>query len=155
MNKEQLFEFHVRNNWFKISRYYNQVAAQYNMSFSWGFILLNIEREGTPSTALGPKMGMEPTSLSRTLKNMEENGLIRRQADSVDKRKSLVFLTEEGVEKRKMARDVVLNFNEKVYESLPKTKVKAFFEVMEKVDTILTDLLEDNKVFEKNGLKVK
>ncbi len=155
MNKEQLFEFHVRNNWFKISRYYNQVASQYNMSFSWGFILLNIEKEGTPSTALGPKMGMEPTSLSRTLKNMEENGLIRRQADSVDKRKSLVFLTEEGVEKRKMARDVVLNFNEKVYESLPKTKVKAFFEVMEKVDVILTDLLEDNKVFEKNGLKVK
>lgn len=155
MNKEQLFEFHVRNNWFKISRYYNQVAAQYDMSFSWGFIMLNIEKEGTPSTALGPKMGMEPTSLSRTLKNMEEKGLIRRESDALDKRKSLVFLTDEGVIKRKMARDVVLNFNEKVYESLPKTKVKAFFEVMEKVDVLLTDLLEDNKVFEKNGLKVK
>lgn len=153
MNKEQLFEFHVRNNWFKISRYYNQVAAQYNMSFSWGFILLNIEKEGTPSTSLGPKMGMEPTSLSRTLKNMEESGLIFRQSDAVDKRKSLVFLTDEGVEKRKMARDVVLSFNEKVYENLPKTKVKAFFEVMEKLDTILTDLLEDNRVYEKNGLK--
>ncbi|MFT5819500.1 MAG: DNA-binding MarR family transcriptional regulator [Crocinitomix sp.] len=155
MNKEQLFEFHVRNNWFKISRYYNQVASEYNMSFSWGFILLNIEKEGTPSTALGPKMGMEPTSLSRTLKNMEENGLIRRQSDSIDKRKSLVFLTEEGMVKRKVAKDVVLNFNEKVYESLPKTKVKAFFEVMEKVDVILTDLLEDKKVFEKSGLKEK
>ena len=155
MNKEQLFEFHVRNNWFKISRYYNQVASEHDMSFSWGFILLNIEREGTPSTALGPKMGMEPTSLSRTLKNMEENGLITRQADADDKRKSLVFLTEVGVVKRRVARDVVLNFNEKVYESLPKTKIKAFFEVMEKVDVILTDLLEDNKVFEKNGLKVK
>jgi len=153
MNKEQLFEFHVRNNWFKISRYYNQVAAEYNMSFSWGFILLNIEKEGTPSTALGPKMGMEPTSLSRTLKNMEESGLIFRKADEVDKRKSLVFLTEEGVVKRKLARDVVLGFNEKVYENVPKTKIKAFFEVMEKVDTILTDLLEDNRVFEKNGLK--
>ncbi|NOQ70804.1 MAG: MarR family transcriptional regulator [Crocinitomix sp.] len=155
MNKEQLFEFHVRNNWFKISRYYNQVAAGHNMSFSWGFILLNIEKEGTPSTALGPKMGMEPTSLSRTLKNMEENGLIRRQSDSDDKRKSLVFLTEEGMVKRKVAKEVVLNFNEKVYASLPKTKVKAFFEVMEKVDVILTDLLEDKKVLEKNVLKVK
>jgi DNA-binding MarR family transcriptional regulator len=143
MNKEQLFEFYVRNNWFKISRYYNQVASEYNMSFSWGFILINIEKEGTPSTSLGPKMGMEPTSLSRTLKNMEKCGLIYREQDKVDKRKSLVFLTKEGVEKRRVARDVVLEFNQKLYENLPKTKVKAFFEVMEKVDEYLTELLKE------------
>lgn len=151
MNKEQLFEFHVRNNWFKISRYYNQVAAKHGMSFSWGFVLLNIEKDGTPSTALGPKMGMEPTSLSRTLKNMENKGLIFRKSDAVDKRKSLVFLTDQGIEKRKVARDVVLGFNERLYETLPRTKVKAFFEVMEKVDHLLTDLLEDHKIVEKNG----
>ena len=145
MNKEQLFEFHVRNNWFKISRYYNQMAAKHDMSFSWGFILLNVEREGTPSTALGPKMGMEPTSLSRTLKNMEEKGLIYRQADSIDKRKSLVFLTEEGVEKRSIAKKVVLEFNQVLYDKLPKTKVKAFFEVMLKVDEHLNELLEEIK----------
>lgn len=153
MNKEQLFEFHVRNNWFKISRYYNQVAAQYNMSFSWGFILLNIEKGGTPSTALGPKMGMEATSLSRTLKNMEDSGLIFRQADKIDKRKSLVFLTPQGVERRKVAKEVVLNFNERVYDRFPKTKVKVFFEVMESLDELLTDLLEDHKVIEKNAVK--
>lgn len=143
MNKEQLFEFYVRNNWFKISRYYNQIAAEHDMSFSWGFILINIEKEGTPSTSLGPKMGMEPTSLSRTLKNMEERGLIYRKPDKVDKRKSLVFLTKEGIEKRRVARDVVLEFNQKLYKNLPKTKVKAFFEVMEKVDEYLTELLKD------------
>jgi DNA-binding MarR family transcriptional regulator len=145
MNKEQLFEFHVRNNWFKISRYYNQMAAKHDMSFSWGFILLNVEREGTPSTALGPKMGMEPTSLSRTLKNMEEKGLIYRQTDAIDKRKSLVFLTEEGVEKRAIAKKVVLEFNQALYDKLPKTKVKAFFEVMLKVDEHLNELLEEIK----------
>ena len=145
MNKEQLFEFHVRNNWFKISRYYNQMAAKYNMSFSWGFILLNVEKEGTPSTSLGPKMGMEPTSLSRTLKNMEEKGLIYRESDKIDKRKSLVFLTDDGVEKRKIAKQVVLEFNEELYKKLPKTKVKAFFEVMVKVDEYLNDLLEEIK----------
>ncbi len=145
MNKEQLFEFHVRNNWFKISRYYNQIAASHGISFSWGFILLNIEKKGTPSTSLGPKMGMEPTSLSRTLKSMEDNGLILRKADEHDKRKSLIFLTNEGLEKRKKARDVVVTFNEKLHGNLPKSKVKAFFDVMDKVDGILDELLEDNK----------
>jgi len=144
-NKEQLFEFHVRNNWFKISRYYNQAAAKYKMSFSWGFILLNVEKEGTPSTSLGPKMGMEPTSLSRTLKNMEDKGLIHRKADKVDKRKSLVFLTDDGIAKRKIARQVVLDFNERLYNSIPKSKVGAFFEVMVKVDELLNELLEEKK----------
>jgi DNA-binding MarR family transcriptional regulator len=116
------------------------------MTFSWGFILLNIEKEGTPSTSLGPKMGMEPTSLSRTLKNMEAKGLIYRINDLSDKRKSLVFLTDLGVEKRKIARDVVLNFNDRLYKSLTKSKVKAFFEVMTKVDEIMNVLLEDNKI---------
>jgi DNA-binding MarR family transcriptional regulator len=115
------------------------------MSFSWGFILLNVEKEGTPSTALGPKMGMEPTSLSRTLKNMEDKGLIFRKQDDKDKRKSLVFLTKEGIEARKSARDVVLGFNEQLYNQLPKTKVKAFFDVMERLDGILNGLLEEQK----------
>jgi len=145
MNKEELFEFHIRNNWFKISRYYNQIASDYKMSFSWGFILLNIEKEGTPSTALGPKMGMEPTSLSRTLKNMEETGLIVRKSDALDKRKSLVFLTNEGVEKRKIAKEVVVNFNKKLYKSISPSKVKSFFETMNKIDNILTELLEEQK----------
>jgi MarR family transcriptional regulator, organic hydroperoxide resistance regulator len=145
MNKEQLFEFHVRNNWFKISRYYNQVAAEHDMSFSWGFILLNVEKDGTPSTSLGPKMGMEPTSLSRTLKNMEDKGLISRKASTSDKRKSLVFLTKEGIEKRKIAKKVVLDFNEELYKKLPKTKVKAFFEVSYKIDAYLSSLLDVKK----------
>lgn len=145
MNKEELFEFHIRNNWFKISRYYNQMAADHNMSFSWGFILLNIEKEGTPSTSLGPKMGMEPTSLSRTLKNMEETGLITRKSDAFDKRKSLVFLTDSGMIKRKLAKEVVVDFNKKLYKSIPKAKVKSFFETMGKIDIILTELLEEQK----------
>lgn len=155
MNKEQLFEFHIRNNWFKISRYYNQVASEYNMSFSWGFILLNIEKEGTPSTSLGPKMGMEPTSLSRTLKNMEAAGIITRQQDKVDKRKSLVFLTPEGVERRKMARDVVLGFNQRFYEQISKSKVKAFFEVMQQLDDILSLMLDENRNPEKEEKKLE
>jgi len=145
MNKEELFDFHIRNNWFKTSRYYNQIGKTYDMSFSWGFIFLNIEKEGTPSTSLGPKMGMEPTSLSRTLKNMEDRGYIVRKSDNIDKRKSLVYLTDKGIDARKQAKEIVLNFNDKLYKSIPKTKVKSFFETMTKIDNILTELLDQQK----------
>ncbi len=115
------------------------------MTFSWGFILLNIEKEGTPSTSLGPRMGMEPTSLSRTLDTMEKKGLIYRKPDVSDKRKSLVFLTKDGLKKRTVSRDVVLEFNQLLYNKLPKAKVKAFFEVMNRLDKILNDLLGEMK----------
>lgn len=129
-----LVDFAIRHLWHKISRMYNQKANEYGMTMSIGFILLNIDKEGTPSTQLGPKMGMEPTSLSRTLKTMEEKGLIRREPGKVDKRKVLIFLTETGLEKRRMTRDFVYEFNNKMMESIPKGKLKTFFEVAQKLD---------------------
>ncbi len=143
MNKEELFEFHIRNNWFKISRYYNQLAAQFNTTFSWGFIILNIEKGGTPSTALGPKMGMESTSLSRTLKKMENDGVIVRKTDEIDRRKSLVFLTDKGIEMRRQVRSVVLDFNQKLYDHIPKEEIRAFFDTMQKVNELVSQLLDN------------
>lgn len=136
-NKEYLMDFAIRHLWHKISRMYNQKANEYGITISIGFILLNIDKEGTPSTQLGPKMGMEPTSLSRTLKTMEEKGLIRRQSDLQDKRKVLIFLTQEGIDKRRIAKHVVLDFNERLVSNIPKGKLKTFFEVAERLDTTI------------------
>jgi len=136
-NKEYLIDFAIRQLWHKISRMYNQKANTYGYTMSIGFILLNIDKEGTPSTQLGPKMGMEPTSLSRTLKTMEDNGLIRRESDEVDKRKVLIFLTQDGIDKRRIAKQVVLDVNERLLASIPKGKLKTFYQVAEKLDATL------------------
>lgn len=136
-------DFVLRHLWHKISRLYNQKASEYGVSTSVGFILLNVDKEGTPSTQLGPKMGMEPTSLSRTLKSMEESGLIYRKAAKDDKRKVLIFLTDEGVEKRRIARQVILDFNEHVISAVPKGKLKTFFEVAERLDSAIDKELND------------
>jgi DNA-binding MarR family transcriptional regulator len=118
---------------------YNQKAAEHEMTMSIGFILMNVDKAGTPSTALGPKMGMEPTSLSRTLKTMEARGLIYRQEVDHDKRKVLIFLTNEGIEKRRMVKNFVLGFNDRILEKIPKSKMKTFFEVIEKVDLMIEE----------------
>jgi DNA-binding MarR family transcriptional regulator len=118
---------------------YNQKAAEHDMTMSIGFILMNVDKEGTPSTSLGPKMGMEPTSLSRTLKTMEDRGLIRRQEDKIDKRKVLIFLTEEGIESRRMVKNFVLGFNQQIFEKIPKSKLNAFYEVVQKVDQLIEE----------------
>ncbi|PKR79667.1 MarR family transcriptional regulator [Brumimicrobium salinarum] len=140
--KDNYVDFYLRHAWHKISRMYNQKAKAHGLTMSIGFILLIVDKEGTPSTQLGPRMGMEPTSLSRTLKTMETKGYIYREIDKDDKRKVLIFLTEQGVILRKEVKKVVIEFNERLLKSIPDKKLKAFFEVMEIVDDHVEDELK-------------
>lgn len=114
---------------------YNQEASKHGMTQSIGFILLNIDpRKGTPSTQLGPKMGMEPTSLSRTLKAMQERGLIERHQDENDKRIMRIFLTDEGKRMREISKLSVVRFNEKVLDQVSEEKFKNFIEVIQIIE---------------------
>lgn len=141
--KVDLYDFVIRQNWHKVSRMYNQKTAQIGITSSMGFLLMIIEKAGTPSTQLGPRMGMEPTSLSRTLKTMEDAGFIRRELDTVDKRKVLIYLTEKGIDKRRQTRDLIVEYNAKLNTKIPAGKMKVFFEVMNKIEE-LTDLELEN-----------
>ncbi|MDX1651264.1 MAG: MarR family transcriptional regulator [Brumimicrobium sp.] len=145
---EEYIDFNLRHAWHKISRMYNQKAKIHGLTMSIGFILLIVDKEGTPSTQLGPRMGMEPTSLSRTLKTMESKGLIYRKIDAEDKRKVLIFLTTEGVQLRKQVKEVVVAFNEKLFQEIPADKLAVFFDVMEIIDENIEDELKAiNKYF--------
>ena len=109
-----------------------------------GFALLSIDREnGTPSTTLGPRMGMEATSLTRTLKSMEEKGLIIRKKNPEDGRGVLIYLTEFGKEKRELSKNTVLRFNESVKENISEEKLQHFIEVAETIN----ELIQDKSIF--------
>jgi len=118
---------------------YNQRANDHGITMSVGYILLHIDKEGTPSTQLGPKMGMEPTSLSRTLRTMEEKGLISREEDKIDKRIVRIFLTEEGLKARYIARDVVFELNNKLSSKFSQEQIDNFHEVMIQIDKVMDD----------------
>jgi DNA-binding MarR family transcriptional regulator len=53
-------------------------------------------------------------SLTRTLKSMEEKGLIIRKKNPDDGRGVLIYLTELGKEKRDLSKNTVLKFNDTV-----------------------------------------
>ena len=144
MKPEDTIDFHLRWAWQKMSNLYNKEAANYGSTMSIGFILLNIERKGSPSTSLGPKMGMKSTSLARSLKLMENEDLIRRVVDAEDKRKVLVFLTAKGKRMRDHSRDTVLSMNKMLKSNIDKDKLKTFFEVLIELNATLDQRLELN-----------
>lgn len=134
MKPEETVDFHIRWAWAKISRYYNVAASHFGGSMSIGYVLLNVDKEGTPSTKLGPKMGMESRSLTRILNNLEEERLITRIQDEEDKRKMNVFLTEKGKLMREESKKIVLDFNQIMTDTLGKKELNQFLQTMEKLN---------------------
>ncbi len=135
-NKD-LIDGRIRHAWHRVYRLYNQRATAHGLTISTGFILMHIDKEGSPSTTLGPRMGMEPTSLSRTLRSMEDQGWIKRVISEIDKRKVLIFLTPEGLLKRNLVRDFLREFNERLKENIPKKDLEGFFNTMNILDQVI------------------
>jgi DNA-binding MarR family transcriptional regulator len=142
--KEKTIDYTLRATWQAVARMYNDEASNYGATMATGFTLLSIDKEGgTPSTTLGPKMGMEATSLTRTLKSMEEKGLIYRKPNPDDGRGVLIYLTEFGKEKRELSKNTVLKFNEIVKQNVSAEKLQDFMEVSE----IINELISEKKIF--------
>ena len=140
MKKEKTVDFHIKWGWHAISRMYNAYASRYDLTMAIGYVLLNIDLdEGTPATKIGPLLGMEPRSLVRMLKSLEERGLIRREIDGNDKRFVRIYLTETGREKREMAREGVIQFNNMIRERIPLDKLVTFIEVMKDINRIVEE----------------
>ena len=142
--KEKTIDYVLRATWQAVARMYNEEATKYDATMSTGFALLSLDREdGTPSTALAPTMGMEATSLTRTLKSMEDRGLIIRKKNPNDGRGVLIYLTEFGKEKRELSRNTVLKFNDTIRKNIPAEKLQHFMEVAESIN----ELIQDKSIF--------
>lgn len=147
--KDKTIDYILRATWQAVSRMYNEEASKYGATMATGFVLLSIDKEkGTPSTTLGPKMGMEASSLTRTLKSMEDRGLIIRKKNPLDGRGVLIYLTDLGKEKRDLSKSTVLKFNETIKQHVSPEKLNHFMEVS---DTI-NELIQEKSIFNQTDI---
>ncbi|GGX14800.1 MarR family winged helix-turn-helix transcriptional regulator [Aquimarina muelleri] len=144
--REKTIDYALRATWMAVAKMYNEEAGKKGSTMATGFALISIDPEnGTPSTSLGPKMGMEATSLSRTLKAMEEKGLIFRKKNPQDGRGVLIYLTPFGVEMRNFSKEVVFTFDNMVKQHVSKEKLDIFLEVFQTIN----DLISSKKIYSK------
>lgn len=150
--KDKTIDYILRATWQAVARMYNEEAAKYGATMSTGFALLSLDKDkGSPSTTLGPKMGMEATSLTRTLKSMEDKGLITRKKNPVDGRGVLINLTKFGKEKRELSKNTVLKFNETIRDHISEEKLQHFIEVAETINNLIAEkkiFFEDDKLIQ-------
>lgn len=142
--KDKTIDYVLRTTWLAVNKMYNEEAAKFDTTMATGFALLSIDPEnGTPSTSLGPKMGMEATSLSRTLKVMEDKGLIVRKPNPEDGRGVLIYLTDFGKEKRNYSKERVLIFNDTIKKNVTEEQLKHFYEVAD----VINNMISNKKIY--------
>jgi len=120
---------------------YSELAQDHDATAVQALTLLKIDpKEGTRSTNLGPKMAIEPTSLTRIIKLLEDNGYIYKEKTTNDKREVIIKLTDKGINSRNLSKEVVVNFNKKVMEKIPQERMDIFKEVMTDILKIANEL---------------
>ena len=123
---------------------HNEQAIKSGGTLAQAVVLLNLNpNKGTPSTSLGPKMGLESTSLGRTLKSMENNGLISRMPNKEDKRGVFILLTKKGKELRAISKKNGNKFNQVILKKIGKKNLSVFFDVLKSIN----GTIKNGKIF--------
>ena len=147
-NKNEKFEIDLilKSTWLAVSKMYTEMASAYDSTAVQALTLLKINpKNGTRSTNLGPKMAIEPTSLTRIIKLLEDSGYIYKEKTTADKREVIIKLTEKGMKHRDISKDVVVNFNQSVIEKIEPEKLEIFKVVMEIILHTANDINNNNR----------
>lgn len=128
----------IRSSWIELSKFYNDQASKEGGTLSMAFVILTInEKYGTPVTKIAPRMNMEPNSLSRLLKSLEEKGFISKRKDLFDKRKVYICLTKSGLKLRDKASKKLFALEKIIKSKISNTELTSFFNVLNHISEIL------------------
>jgi len=136
MKQQETIDYFLKVVWQNMANSYNQIASGFGITQAIGYVLINIEKDGTAVSKLAGLLGVKATSLSRMLNNMEELNLIYRETSTGDKRSVKVFLTEFGVEKRQLAKGVVISFNEYLNDNLSVSEKSNLINALQKLNKL-------------------
>ncbi|MFZ4261871.1 MarR family winged helix-turn-helix transcriptional regulator [Sphingobacterium sp. HJSM2_6] len=141
MSQENTIDYFLKTAWQTVANKYNFIASQHGFTQAAGYILINIHRDGTPVSQIANSTGVKTTSLSRVLNNLESLGFVYRETSATDKRSVKVYLTELGREKRKIAKDVVREFNEYLSSSLTEKERASLLKILIKVNELASQYM--------------
>lgn len=95
----------VRRTARRVSQIYDRHLASFGLTISQYGILSQVRTGGSPSIGeLAARMVMDPTTLTRSLRPLQQRGLVALAADSQDRRTRRLALTEAGVAALREAR---------------------------------------------------
>ena len=91
------------------------------------------QEDGVPIKTIAKRCGLAITSLTTMLERMEKSGLIIRQQDSGDKRKTLIFLTDKAKALKEDYDAVSDRMSAIFYQGFTEEEIRNFEEHLERI----------------------
>jgi DNA-binding MarR family transcriptional regulator len=133
---QETIDYFLKIVWQTVANRYNQLVTEFGITQSIGYLLINIDEEGTTVSQAAALLGLKSTSLSRMLNQLEKTGLIYRESNKGDKRSVKIYLTDLGKEKRQLAKNVVKQFNNYLNAHISDADKQYLTEMLKKINQL-------------------
>ncbi|MGN0649784.1 MAG: MarR family winged helix-turn-helix transcriptional regulator [Oscillospiraceae bacterium] len=100
-----------------------------------------IERDGVTQLELVNITGLKAPTISITLRNMERDGIVRREKNSIDRRETHVYITDKGREMYKLAVAAYEESEQAMLAGMTDKELKALVEIAGKMSANLMGAL--------------
>ena len=117
---------------------FRNVTKKHSITLSQGFIILNIDIQGSSMTALSSKLGLDASTMTRNIEKLEKKQLVYRQRLTSDARIINVYLTVSG---KKLNETIKYNLQEILNEGVLDKK-----EITNKLHGLIWDLEKINHI---------
>lgn len=118
------------------------------------FCLLNIIRDGKDGitvSEIAAELDVTPPAVSRSLKSLESRGLVIRETDLLNRRNTMVRLTESGLDFLEKSRKQMDGLMEYVTEKMGMERKKQLYELLGEMSAIIENYVKGENADDKNS----
>ena len=118
------------------------------------FCLLNIildGKDGITVSEIASELDVTPPAVSRSLKSLESRGLVIRETDLLNRRNTMVRLTESGLDFLEKSRKQMDGLMEYVTEKMGMERKKQLYELLAEMSAIIENYVKGENADDKNS----
>lgn len=126
----------LRRAWYSLNQAFRRRIAHLGLTPDQFTVLRTLSEANAqefPQRELTELMSSDPNTIASLLERMETAGWLVRQRDEKDRRAYLISLKPAGKEKYRSAREIAVELQKDVLQSLPEHRHEEFFEDLTKV----------------------
>lgn len=98
------------------------------------------EEDGVCASVISRFFKINTSRVAAILNSLSKKGMVQRQADSNDKRKIHIYLTEEGQAYTKQKVEILLSYMSEVLRYLGENDAREYIRIMKKMSHFQRDL---------------
>lgn len=102
-------------------------------------------KKGIYVSALAMKLQATMPNVSRMLKNLESQNLIGRSVDENNRRKTLVYLTEEGIKRKQESEKELDSFTEEVLKRMGKENMEELLKLWNRIADVSEEIMKEKE----------